>query len=135
MFICELKKKRSCGKIYFGILYLNVSGHIFSLLMCIKISNRMRPVSGIVWNVSLCEEMMIKKTSVVADIYLAKLLFLYGSKFGIERHQLSPGIFSGELPLDTGGMFIAVTLPCRQLLPKQIHVINPAGQALPRHDV
>ncbi len=62
LFICELKKKRSCGKIYFGILYLNVSGHIFCLLMCIKISNRMRPVSGIVWNVSLCEEMMIKKT-------------------------------------------------------------------------
>lgn len=74
-------------------------------------------------------------SSVVADIYLAKLFFLYGSKFGIERHQLSSGIFSGELPLDTSGMFIAVTLPCCQLLPEQIHVINSAGQALPCHDV
>ncbi len=30
-------------------------------------------------------------------------------------------------------MCIAVTFPCRQLLPEQIHILNPAGQTLPCH--
>lgn len=30
-------------------------------------------------------------------------------------------------------MCIAITFPCRQLLPEQIHILNPAGQTLPCH--
>lgn len=36
LFICELKKKRSCVKIYFGILYINISGYIFCPLICLS---------------------------------------------------------------------------------------------------
>ena len=72
-------------------------------------------------------------TSVLSVLYLTKLVFLYGTKFRIERHQLSSGIVSSELPLDTSCMFIALPLPCRQFLAEQIHVLNPAGQTLPCH--
>lgn len=39
------------------------------------------------------------------------------------------------MPLDTGSMFVAVALPCGQLLPKQIYAPNPPGQALTCHDI
>lgn len=39
------------------------------------------------------------------------------------------------MPLDTGGIFVAVALPCVQFLPKQIYVPNPPGEALARHDI
>ena len=71
--------------------------------------------------------------SVLSALYLAKLDFLYRTKFRIERHQLSSGIVSSELPLDTSCMFIALPLPCRQFLTEQIHVLNPAGQTLSCH--
>ena len=77
--------------------------------------------------------METQKKSVLSVLYLTKLVFLYGTKFRIERHQLSSGIVSSELPLDTSCMFIALPLPCRQFLAEQIYVLNPAGQTLPCH--
>ena len=40
---------------------------------------------------------------------------------------------SSEVPLDAGCMFIAVALPCSQLLAEQSYIFNPPGQALACH--
>lgn len=42
---------------------------------------------------------------------------------------------SSEVPMDTGSMVVAVTLPSSQFLPEQTYVINPAGEALSGHNI
>lgn len=39
------------------------------------------------------------------------------------------------MPMDTGSMVVAVTLPSSQFLPEQTYVINSAGEALSGHNI
>lgn len=66
-------------------------------------------------------------------LLLVELTSLWFSEFKIEQYQFCPCIIGSELPSVTGCLLIAIALPSFQLLPKQVDVSNPTGQALTCH--